>query len=94
MKNVIATLKKEIEAAKEEIRSEEYCINLLKESAKNASSADTRESIWMSIANRREELSVRRELLQNLRYSLMYAFRALGYNPTEIDSFEPEKFNC
>ena len=92
MKAIIAELKLKIAVAKEDIQHDKSYIELLRSrrpEAKKSGEIDMLEDI---IEDRRETLRIREELLSNLRYSLMYAIRALGYNQTDIDAFEPEKF--
>ncbi len=92
MKTVIATLKSQIAIAKEDIQHEQDYIHQLRERIPQAKIDGDIESLLDTLVDRRETLRIRKQLLGDLRYSLYYAIRALGYNPTEIDCSEPEKF--
>ena len=92
MKTVIRTLKLQIAIAKEDIQHDENYIEQLRSRRPQARAENQEEALDSIIEERRETLAVRKELLKNLRHSLTFAIRALGYKATDIDTFEPEKF--
>ena len=93
MRTVIATLKLQIAIAKEDIQHDKDYIEQLRSRRPQAKAEGQEMALEEIIEDRRDTLRHREELLSNLRYSLMYAIRALGYSQTDIDAFEPEKFN-
>ena len=90
MKAIIAELKLKIAVAKEDIQIDKNYIELLRSRRPEAKAEGQEEQLEEIIEDRREMLAIREQQLKDLRYTLMYARRANGERPSDINVFEPE----
>ena len=90
MKAIIEDLKLKIAVAKEGIQHEKNYIEQLRSRRAEAKAEGQEEVLEFIIEDHKDLLNIREQLLSDLRYSLMYARRANGERPTDIDAFCPE----
>ncbi len=89
MKTVIEHLKAQIEAHKEEISHTEQYREMLK-GRRAETPIEEREELENTIYTYYDTQSILEAQLSDLRYSLYYALRSMGYDDRQLNIFQPE----